>query len=559
MVKKHVTFFVFTFFIAQLIFSQVSFEFTPEKITERLKEDVYTLSSAEMEGREAGTEGERMAASYIQAEMEEAGLSPLFGESYLQEFEFYGDWTFGPENFLVINEEEFSLNQDFFVLPNSAADRVYAQAVYVGFGLEEENYNDYENLSGLEDKVFFMEYFLPRELDDGSARLPLEILQKKIETATKKGALAVIFLNSREDRTDPPTGLNQRLGKENIPVFFAKTEVLEYWQQMAGEEYIFLSAELERESYTAYNVGGYWDNQAVSTVVIGGHYDHLGLGGSGSRSPGEVAIHYGADDNASGIAGMLEAARFLTQSDLTSNNYIFIGFSAEEKGLLGSRHFTQSDAYEMEQVNYMLNFDMIGRKEDNNITLYGTGTSPVWESTIDTYAGEELNVRKSPGGQGGSDHANFYRQDIPVLFFFTGIHDDYHKPTDTPDKINFEGMHTILSFSYDMMEALDGMGKLAFTETAVTRRGSRRGQGPTLGLMPDHAFEGEGLKIQAVSENQPAQKAGMKDGDIIIRIGEVRVSDIYTYMEALGTVNASETVKVLITREGEELELEVKL
>ncbi len=546
-------------FFGQITFGQVQFSFDPEEVKERVHYDINQLASEEMEGREAGTEGERKAAAFIQSRFEEAGLQPLFGDSYLQDFEFFGEWSFGEENMLLIGEGAFELHADYFILPNSANAQIYAPGVYVGFGLQTDTHNDYEELTDLENKIFFMEYFLPSDLDDGTMRLPLEVLQKKIETAKNNGALAVVFVNTRSERNDPPTSIRQQLGRESIPVLFAISEVFEYWQQMGGNDLITLSTDLYREAFTAMNVAGYIDNQAETTVVIGGHYDHLGFGGSGSRSPGSNAIHYGADDNASGTAGVMESARFLYQSDYTANNYIFIAFSAEEKGLLGSRHFAESDAYDMEKISYMLNLDMIGRLENRNITLYGTGTSPAWDSLIDLHAGDELVIRKSASGQGGSDHTNFYRHNIPVLFFFTGIHEDYHRPTDTPDKINYEGMYTILDFTYNMIGTLDAMGRPEFTETKVTRRGAARSQGPVLGVMPDHAFEGEGMKIMAVSENNPAQKAGMKDGDIIVRVGETRVSDIYTYMQALSSLKANETVKVQVIREGESIELDVTL
>lgn len=556
--KQHLVF-ISLVFLSLTITAQEGFLFQPEQVKLRLKETITVLASEEMEGREAGTEGEKKAAAYIQDQMEQAGLTPLFEDSYLQEFEFYGDWSFGEENFVVINQEEFVLNTDFFVLPNSASERVYAQAAYVGFGLENELYNDYESLTHLDDKIFFMEYYLPDEPENTRGRQSPEILQKKIKTAQEKGALAVVFVNTLSERSDPSTSLRQRLGEENIPVLFAKTHVLEYWQQTEQDEYLLLSTDLNREVYTAYNVAGYIDNQAEHTVVIGGHYDHLGYGRQGSRDPGTNLIHPGADDNASGIAGMLEAARFLGQSDLTSNNYIFIAFSAEEKGLLGSRHFANSDAYEMETITYMLNFDMLGRVEERSITIYGTGSSPVWESTLDMYMDEELIIRKSASGVGASDHTNFYRKNIPVLFFFSGLHDDYHRPSDTEDKINYLGMLSILDFAYDLIGGLDDDGKLPFSETPVTRRGTIRKQVPLLGLMPDHAFEGEGLKIETIAEDKPAHKAGLVSGDVIVQIGEVKVIDIQTYMQALGALTDSVAVIVGIIRGGEALDVQVGL
>jgi len=558
MIKKHLFSFVIALALVQFVSAQPPFGFSPREIKERLKEDIVVLSSDEFEGREAGTPGEIKAAEYIKARMEEIRLAPLFNGSYLQEFTFSGQWMIGTDNYLIINKEEFVLNQDYFVLPNSATGKVNARAVYVGFGLESDLHNDYEYLTGLKNRIFFMEYYLPSHMDNGEFRQPLEVLQKKIELAQSKGAKAVVFVNSRSERSDPPTSLNQRLGRENIPIFFAKTDVLEFWQQLDDDKEIMLSADIGREELTAYNVAGYIDNNAEYTVVIGGHFDHLGYGNQGSRSPGVNAIHPGADDNASGTAGVLEAARYLSQSSSTKNNYLFIAFSAEEKGLLGSRHFVESGAYDMSKVNYMLNFDMLGRMESSDFTLIGTGSSPMWDSIIDTYVGP-LNIRKSAGAVGGSDHTNFYQKGVPVLFFFTGLHDDYHRPADTEDKIKYDGMHSILRFAFNMIDGLDTGGKIAFSEAPVTRRTAPRREGPTLGVMPDHAFDGEGLRIQSVSENNPAQRAGLKGGDVIVRIGEVRVSDIQTYMQALGSIRSDQTVKVHILREGKEMVMDVPL
>ncbi len=461
-------------FLTHLSLAHYTYEFSKESTTERLRTDVYTLASDDMEGREAGTKGEKMAASYIKEQMQEIGLQPLFDESFFQHFKFYGERSLGPDNFLVINDQQFELGEDFFVMPNAFNGTVNIEAVYVGFGMETEKHNDYDGLSDLKGKIFIMEMFLPEVLEDHARTQRPSVMYEKIDRAVDKGASAIIFVNTDSWRNDPNTRLNQNMEDAPIPILFAKDEVFEFWQQNGRDKFVFLATEMLRESYTAVNVAGYWDNDAEHTVVIGGHYDHLGFGGTGSRSSNERIIHPGADDNASGIAAMLEASRFLTNSDLTANNYLFIAFSAEEKGLLGSRYFANSDAYDMNDVNYMFNFDMIGRLENNSLSLIGTGSSPVWDEIIDSYSAENLIIRKNPGGIGGSDHTNFYLQDIPVLFYFTGIHEDYHRPGDTPDKINYQGMTQILSLSYFMIEKLENKGKLEFSSTQQNARTRER-------------------------------------------------------------------------------------
>lgn len=549
----------FTIFISSLLFANAGKDFSPESITDRLRRDIEVLASDSLEGREAGTPGEWRAAMHIKQQMEIIGLTPLFDGSFLQDFPFPGDWVYGDDNYLVINGEEFAMFRDFFVLPNSHSDKINAPAVYVGYGLQQDEHNDYQHLTNLQGKIFFMEYYLPSHLDVYAGNQPLEIIQKKIDIAIDKGARAVIFVNSSADRTDPPTSLNQRMGREAIPVLFATQDVLHFWQQLNQPGDILLSTQLERENHTAWNVAGYMDNQAKYTVVLGAHYDHLGFGGRGSRSPGVNAIHPGADDNASGTAGILESARFLQTAGLNEYNYIFIAFSAEEKGLIGSRFFTQSTAYNMSRVNYMFNYDMIGRMNENTFTMIGTGSSPIWDTLIDKHAPESLTVRKSASGVGGSDHTNFYREGIPVLFFFTGIHEDYHRPADTPDKINYEGMLAILDFSHSLIAYLNDRDKLPFSEAPSASNRTGRRTGPVLGFMPDHTFDGVGLKIQAVTQNNPAHKAGMQSGDIIVRVGQSRVSDIQTYMQAMAGLQANQKVTVVVLRDGSEMKMEVDL
>lgn len=544
--------------------AQVQFDFSDEAVQNRLIEDVYTLASDEMEGREAGTGGEQKAAAYIKMRMQEIGLQPMFGESFYQEFPFPGDWLWGEDNTLAIGDNVFVHGEDYHVLPGSASGFFSLPFVDVGFGLtglEVDGFEDYCDYTGLEDiegKLFLMEFYVPEELDTLADRRIFQLLFQKVRTAQEKGAAGIVFVNSKSERDDPPVDLRMSRSGFEMPVLFAHEEVHRTMLENPREE-LSMEVNIYREELTAINVAGYIDNQAERTVVIGAHYDHIGYGGRGSRSPGERAIHPGADDNASGTAGILEAARYISHSTLDQHNYIFIAFSAEEKGLIGSRYFTDSDAYNMEQINYMFNLDMIGRLEDNNLTIIGTGTSPQWDELIDQHAPEHLVIRKSPGGRGGSDHTSFYLKDIPVLFFFTGVHEDYHRPGDTADKVNFEGAHEITYFALDMVRSLDAMDRLAFTRSSAPAAERPQRRTVALGLMPDHAFDGEGMRVLSVTDDQPAFNAGMQNGDVIIRINDMPVAEIYTYMEALGSLSGGDLVTVVVKRGEEEHTLEVQL
>ena len=559
-------FMLFLLFLPSLVLAQITFDFSDEEVIARIKKDVYTLASEEMEGREAGTKGETKAAAYISEQMQEAGLTPLFDGSFFQEFPFPGDWVWGANNTISYNGYEFEHGVDYYALPGSASGTWTASVADVGFGLTGlddfegfEDYCDYEEHEDIEGNIFLMEFYLPQELDSLADRGLFRLIFQKIRTAEDKGAAGIIFVNTQSTRDDPPIDLRITRRVFNMPVLFANEETAAMLRSDdAGS--LNLQTDLYREDNTGINVAGYLDNQAAHTVVIGAHYDHIGYGGRGSRSPDVHAIHPGADDNASGTAGILEKARFLSATGLATNyNYIFIAFSAEEKGLVGSRYFTDSDAYDIGRINYMFNLDMIGRMEDNNLSLIGTGSSPAWEALIEANTPEHLNIRKSPGGRGGSDHTSFYVKDIPVLFFFTGIHEDYHRPEDTADRINFEGAREIIAFGTEMVLALDNMERLAFTQSSAPAPERSREDMVTLGLMPDHAFDGEGLRVLAVSDDRPAKRAGIQNGDIIIRINDIQILEIHTYMEALGNIRTNQTITVVVQRDDEEIEIEVQV
>ena len=542
------------------VFSQQAFEFTDSLVLERLIEDVYTLAAEEMEGREAGTSGERKAAFFIKERMKEIDLQPVFEESYLQEFEFFSGYVYNEDSYLMIGNQQFIVGEDFFIMPYSADADVTAYGVYAGSGLHiPELINDYEDLDDVEGKIFFIEYYDHPETDDDRKIDIKTLVEIKIASAIEHGAAGIIFVNSHGVYEDPIISRQANVVREDIPILFAVSDVYELFEQQEMYNEIEISSELIRKSYTAINVAGYLDNNAEQTVVIGGHYDHLGYGGRTSRDMQESVIHYGADDNASGTAGVLEAARYYTAHSTGHYNYLFIAFSAEEKGLLGSRYFADSEVYDLDKINFMFNLDMIGRMQDNRLIMIGTGTSPSWDEIIDKNQPEYFEIRKGRSGIGGSDHSSFYRKDIPVLFFHTGSHEDYHASTDTPEKIDYEAMLDIIKFAYDMIAFTKEMDKLEFSETPVTETRRRRSDAVTLGIMPDHAFEGTGLRIMAIIDERPAQKAGLQAGDIILGIEDVEVKEIYSYMRVLENLEKGTTISVLIQREEEKIILDVEL
>ncbi|MFQ5568600.1 MAG: M20/M25/M40 family metallo-hydrolase [Rhodothermales bacterium] len=314
----------------------------------------------------------------------------------------------------------------------------------------------------------------------------------------------------------------------------------------------------EGEPRTGRNVLGFLDREADRTVVIGAHYDHLGYGGFGSRQPGDTLIHNGADDNASGVAALLEIARQLTQSEARQNNYLFIAFTGEELGLYGSKHFVKTPTRPLEQINYMINLDMVGRLgEERSLAVNGTGTSPAWDAALDA-AGTDLAIKKHESGLGPSDHASFYLEEIPALHFFTGQHTDYHKPADDSPLINYEGIYDVASYAVDVIEALDGQDALAFTKTKDEDQSRRTSFKVSLGVMPDYMSDGEGVRIDAVMDGRPAAKAGLQKGDVVIRIGDVDVTDINAYMEALAQFEEGDVTTIVVKRGDKTIEKEIQ-
>lgn len=300
------------------------------------------------------------------------------------------------------------------------------------------------------------------------------------------------------------------------------------------------------------NVIGYLNNNVASTVVIGAHYDHLGYGKEGSLYTGPLAIHNGADDNASGIAGLLNLAESISTSGFKNHNYLFICFSGEEKGLWGSNFFIKNYP-QKNMLNYMINMDMIGRlNADRKLSISGIGTSPEFESIIDGISEPKFSIKKDMSGLGPSDHASFYNAEIPVLAFFTGQHSDYHKPSDDHQFINYNGIRDIVSYIFNVIKTLDSKSKQTFVKTKDESQ-TRMSFAVTLGVMPDYMYDGKGMKIDGTKDGKPAQLAGIQKGDIVVKMNSTEVPDMQAYMKCLSLFKAGQTVDVVVIRDGKEI------
>jgi len=298
---------------------------------------------------------------------------------------------------------------------------------------------------------------------------------------------------------------------------------------------------------TGTNVIGFLDNKAETTVVIGAHYDHLGMGGEGSLYREGEAIHNGADDNASGVAVVLQLATQLSKQE-ANHNYLFIAFSGEEMGLLGSNYFVKNPTIDTKKVSFMINLDMVGRlNEENTVAVHGVGTSPIFKQALFANNDQDLNIAEHESGVGPSDHTSFYLADIPVLHFFTGQHADYHKPGDDAEKLNYDGMERIANYILNIVNDLDTTQQLTFRKTK-----NESEEVPmfkvALGVVPDYLYSGVGMRIDGVSEDKPAQKAGLQKGDVVLKLGDLETVDMMSYMKALATFEEGQSTIVTVKR-----------
>lgn len=525
-------------------------------LTQKLKNHISTLASDAFEGRETGTNGEHLAYDYMIAQFKNIGLVPKGEDEYLQPFSFTKETVIGQNTALKLNAKSFKPNEDFFPLAYSSNSSAKGEVVNVKYGLVVPaiDYDDYRNRD-VKGKIVLMELTTPEGSSPHSKYAEFADARTKIDKAIEHGAIAVIFVNSDKDTEDPKPEYKNKITPVAIPVIFAKS--MAYKLLMDGTSpNAELSVELKKVEATGHNIIGYVDNKAAYTVVIGAHYDHLGYGGESSLYRGAPAIHNGADDNASGDAALIELARMLKKSTDTSNNYLFIAFSGEEAGLLGSNYFIKHPTIDLKKINYMINMDMVGRmkKDERILQALGVGTSPVWKEIVEKIQIDSVKIKESESGVGPSDHTSFYLADIPVLHFFTGSHEDYHKPSDDEDKINYQGEVSVVKIILEVIRQANETGKLAFIKTKDADNKETPRFKVTLGVVPDYAFEGEGMRIDGVSDGKPASKAGLKAGDVVLQLGEYNVADMMSYMKALGKFSKGDTTVVKVKRGNEMVE-----
>ena len=500
-----------------------------------LKKNITYLADDKLEGRRTGTAGEKLAYEFIQTEFKKAGLKTFTADKkYVQEFEVNEGREMGTSTSFVIGDIAYTENEHYFPFAFSA-NLAPTQ------------------LQSIRKDIAFVD--LADVLKENQNNPHFDLKEKIISVCNdfiSKNKKLVIFINSSTIKDDLKFDAKDKTLQLSIPVIYVK-ELLR--TSLGGElSAASLSVSITAKTKTGHNVIGYVNNNAPNTIILGAHYDHLGYGEDHNSLYTGAApmIHNGADDNASGTAALIELAKRLKKSNYKKYNYLFVSFSGEELGLFGSKYFTDHAGLDLKTVNYMINMDMVGRLNDSThgLTIGGYGTSPTWGKIINTKDGY-FKINADSSGSGPSDHTSFYKKDIPVLFFFTGSHKDYHKPTDDADKINYEGELKIIQYIENIIVQTNSLDKLAFTKTREVSMGKSSFK-VSMGIMPDYTYTGNGVMVDGVSENRPAIKAGIKTGDVLTQLGEHKFSDVQTYMDALNKFNKGESTKVKLMR-GKEL------
>jgi len=530
-------------FLVIIFTSDAVFAQSDKKLLKEIRNTVYFLADDKLEGRRTGTAGEQKAYEYISASFSSNGLQPL-GEkgSYIQPFEVNEGLELTGNNSLRLGEIHFAINSDFFPMPYSKNGNV--------------------SIQNLGESALFMDSRVMIADNSNNPHYDFnEDLYQKIKAIYETQTINTVFVFNSADSSFAAT-FDKKSKREKLPLFVIYINnniAAKIKSDVRSDNPLNLQIDIKEKKRIGHNVVGKIDNGASMTVVLGAHYDHLGYGEDHNSlyAGSDKQIHNGADDNASGTAALLALSKMLKQSKYRKFNYVFCAFSGEELGLYGSKYLVDNPGFDLKQVNYMINMDMVGRLNDSTrgLTVGGFGTSPVWGQLIDLND-KTFNIKVDSAGSGPSDHTSFYRKDIPVLFFFTGTHSDYHKPSDDADKINFDGEIKIIRYIESIITKTKDLGKLPFSKTRENTMGKSAFK-VTMGIMPDYTFGGSGVKVDGVSDNRPAQKAGIKAGDVIIKIGDFSTIDVQGYMQVLGKFNKGDAVKVTLLRNKEQMIVDI--
>ncbi|MEK6300701.1 MAG: M28 family peptidase [Acidobacteriota bacterium] len=587
-----------------------------EVSAEQITRHIQFLASDNLQGRRTGTPAADEAAGYIAKQFQSYGLKPASAAGFLQPFDFVAGVKLGEQNTFRVTDSagarELKVAVDFMPLAFSASEVAEGQLVFVLYGISapELQYDNYKDLD-VKGKIVMILRGSP-DGDNPHGRFAdftqpgLEIQNKTLK-AREKGARGVIFISEEKNFSDDRLSrlrhdlnfLDSGIPSVVISRQAANTILRGQALSQSGNDeakeddidrlkssgqslplknvIVRFKTDVTRVNGKSANVAavlkGSDPRLANEYVVIGAHYDHLGLGGPESlAAKPEGQIHHGADDNASGTSGLMELARVLAAERVKpKRSILFVAFSGEELGLLGSGAYTKNPALPLASTVAMLNMDMIGRLRQGSLFIGGVGTSPAWKPLLEKLnqtetgaasagngSGSRFQLSFSQDGFGPSDHQSFYVRDVPVLFFFTGTHDDYHKPTDTADKINAEGERQILEFVRETAVAVaNEPERIAFTKVKTESKPAGRGFRVYLGTVPNYSDQSDGMKLDGVRPASPAERAGLRAGDFVMMLGKTPIKNVYDYTYALGEMRAGEEVDVVIKRDGKQMNLKI--
>ncbi len=567
-------------------------ELAPADVTleSALRQHIGYLASPELAGRLPGTPGADKAAQYITTHFQQAGLRPLGEQGYRQPFPFVANVRLGRRNELTAASGTLRLrakpDADFRPLAFAANGLAEGEIVFAGYGIaavKEAQYDDYAGLD-VKGRIVVVLPYSPAGSNPHTKFGPFLSLRYKATTARNQGAAGMLVIAESDDfnrsqiarlRYDDAFGdagfpcavISRDLAAKLLGGPVAELEKIiattgQPASRMLPNTRLRLRTEVVKERQTGYNIIGLLEGGDPTLreeiIVVGAHYDHLGRGGPNSLAPREGDIHPGADDNASGTAGLIELAQaFGQRPERPKRSLLFIAFSAEEKGLLGSAYFVDHPTTRGKRIVAMINLDMIGRLRDNRLSVQGVGTSSVWRSLV-TEANRRhgFNLALGESGFGPSDHASFYKRNIPVLFFLTGSHPDYHRPSDTADKINYAGERQVLGLVGDVIRAVANLPAAPDFVTSQANDPSERARGGfrvSLGTIPDYAAEVVGVKLTGVREGSPAARAGLQADDIIVGLAGRDIRSVYDYTYVLQELEPGQEVEVVVLRGAQRL------
>ncbi len=566
------------------------------------------LAADNMRGRATGSPELEKAADFIAGRFKAFGLKPVEGDSYFQSFEVTTSARLGSKNNLAAvsggKRTRLKFQRDFVPLNLSSKGKVSGGVVFAGYGITapEYNYDDYASLD-VKNKIVLILRHEPQEFDeksvfDGKVYTAHAQIFAKAANAKMHGARAILMVNDVAAHPSDPDQLEkfgETSGPGNAGIAFVqvRAEVADQWLEASGQSLEKLQAEIdktlkpasfalpaslalelnvdvERENKTVHNVAGYLPGETDEYVILGAHYDHLGLGEQFTLAPSLVGtVHPGADDNASGTAGVLELAHWFQGQPKHKRGILFLAFAGEELGLLGSSYYANHPDLPLGKAVTMINLDMIGRLRDKKVYVGGTGTGSTFGELLKAAsARHEVQTDLSEkAGYGSSDHMSFTMKQMPVLFFFSGLHADYHKPSDTWDKIDAPGAVKLLELISDVMGTLaDEPGRPQFVRVVeqqphgqVAGSSSKSGYGPDFGSIPDFAEIPNGVRFADVRPGSPAAKAGLKAGDIMTSFDGKPIQNLYDLTYTLRAKKPGQEVLVKVLREAQTIEAKVLL